>query len=251
MVTVLALILLLTNLSTSLTSATLPSPRSSQLTETLASSIVSRSIIPAGCYATIPVGWGDYLVNRTINICYPYLEPTCERLAKATLAKWTDFCAQWDSEGKNPAKTCQWKTNKPFTTYKDAPEHDESLNMPYRVPGPLRCCPPPYEGLGVASFHMQDNICRMWKVKNDGEYRYYSQNFPLYGVYDEEYNYENMNIWSYDDRTGISDHITLLDEEAREDLRTDYFPLTLEDLIKAENDDNRKENRHGHLSPFY
>ncbi|EXJ65750.1 uncharacterized protein A1O5_11278 [Cladophialophora psammophila CBS 110553] len=91
----------------------------------------------------------------------------------------------------------------------------------------------------------------MWMVKNDGEYRYYSQNFPLYGVYDEEYNYENMNIWSYDDRTGTSDHITLLDEEAREDLKTDYFPLTLEELIEAENDDKRKGNRHEHLSPFY
>ncbi|OQV04986.1 hypothetical protein CLAIMM_09790 [Cladophialophora immunda] len=237
--------------SISITSATQPSSGIIRSGENPAGKLLSRSIIPEGCYDTVHVGWGDYLVNRTINICYPYLEPTCERIAKATLAKWMDFCAQWDSRGQNVVKTCQWKKNKPYTMYKDAPKLDDRRNMPYRVPGPLRCCPPPYEGMDVAKFYMHNSLCRMWRVKNDGEYRYYSQNFPLYGIFDEEYNYENMNIWSYDDRTHTSDHITLLDEDAREDLKTDYFPLTLEELMNEEDEYKKKQKQHHHLSPFY
>ncbi|OAP59728.1 hypothetical protein AYL99_07026 [Fonsecaea erecta] len=251
MVALSALTNLINAIGISIASAAPPPARSIQPRDCLASTPLPRSITPEGCYDTVKVGWGDVVVNRTINICYPYLEPTCERIAKATLAKWMDFCEQWDATGHNVVKTCQWKKNKPYTTYKDAPKHDDRQNMPYRVPGPLRCCPPPYEGMDVAKFYMHNSLCRMWRVKNDGEYRFYSQNFPLYGIFDEKYNYENMNIWSYDDQTDTSDHITLLDEKAREDLKTDYFPLTLKELIDEENEEKKTEKKHHHLSPFY
>ncbi|KIW77643.1 hypothetical protein Z517_07475 [Fonsecaea pedrosoi CBS 271.37] len=251
MVALSALTHLITATGISFASATLPSPRSAQPIENSANTLLSRSIIPESCYDTVPIGWGDFLVNRTINICYPYLEPTCERIGKATLAKWMDFCAQWDSRGGNPVKTCQWKKNKPYSLYDDAPEDDDRRNMPYRVPGPLRCCPPPYNGVDAGKFNMMNALCRMWRVKNDGEYRFYSQNFPLYGIFDEDYNYDNMTIWSYHPLSHTSDHITLLDKDDRDDLKTDYFPMTLEELIDWQNEEDREKNKHHHLSPFY
>ncbi|KIX97242.1 uncharacterized protein Z520_07357 [Fonsecaea multimorphosa CBS 102226] len=251
MVALSALAHLINATSISIANAPQPSSTSSQPTDNPAATLLSRNIIPSGCYETVGVGWGDFRVNRTINKCYPYLEPTCERIAKATLSKWMDFCAQWDSTGNNVVKTCQWKKNKPYSLYKDAPKDDDRRNMPYRVPGPLRCCPPPYEGVDVSEYDMSNSLCRMWRVENDGEYRYYSQNFPLYGIFDEEYNYENMNIWSYDPETHTSDNISLLDEKAKEDLKTDYSPLTLKELIEEEKEEEEKKKKPQHLSPFY
>lgn len=148
----------------------------------------------AGCEREVEVGWTDFFITkRTINFCYPKLKHTCQRDAKAAYCKWKDFCETWNATmTAEPPAECFHENNKPLHVCKGCNRD----NPEFREPNPSRCCPQPGFGMGWEDYHDDDLLCRRYRTRNEDEWDFYTQNFPWYGVTDEDFSH-NLTIEEY------------------------------------------------------
>ncbi len=157
------------------------------------------------CEKPVQLGWPNWSSNingRTVNFCYPRLKHTCQRDAKVAYAKFRDFCLFWSEQGDKVARECDYMNNSPHSFCK----FDDQCNMDsyvYRVPGPDRCCPFPWDGMDPEDYNTNDEIlCSRYKAKDEDEYDYYTQNFAWYGIMDERFVWDNLTTEGYNWETG-------------------------------------------------
>ncbi|RVX66508.1 hypothetical protein B0A52_09793 [Exophiala mesophila] len=145
------------------------------------------------CKDQIRTGWPDfYTMPHTVNKCYPILWPTCIREAKAAFAKFRDFCGSWNKTmNVVPHKSCLVDHYVPD----DGEERyfQDELTMWLKV---KTCC---YSN--DREFDRENEWCKIYRMKDMDEWEYYTQNFGVYGVYDEDFIY-NLSEENYDPSTG-------------------------------------------------